>query len=338
MRTIALLLSLLLVLSVTADSSAEPVLNIYSSRHYDSDDRLYELFTEKTGIRVNLIEGDTDALLTRLKREGRLSPADLFITVDAGRLHKAVEAGVLQPVESKTLTERIPAGLRHPEGLWFGLSQRVRCIFVHADAPAEYVSTYADLADPKLDDELLIRSSSNIYNQSLVASMIVHHGADGAQAWANGLVENMARQPQGGDTDQLRALAAGEGKVAVANHYYFARMITGNDEADRAAAANIRLVFPNQNGDGAHVNVSGAGVVEGAPNRANAIRFLEYMTTPEAQQLWALENYEYPVIKGLRLPDVLEEFGVPKADPLNAAKLGEHNRAAVQIMDRAGWR
>jgi iron(III) transport system substrate-binding protein len=312
--------------------------NIYSSRHYDTDDQLYQLFEQRTGIRVNLIEGDTDALLTRLQREGDLSPADVFIAVDAGRLHKAVEQNALQPVTSPTLESRVPASLRHPDGLWYGFSQRVRVVFLAPGVPADRVTSYEQLADASLRGDLLIRSSSNIYNQSLVASLIAQHGEAETQAWAEGVVANFARRPQGGDTDQIRALAAGEGDVAVANHYYYARMLAGNDAADRAAAAMLRIVFPNQGGRGTHVNLSGAGVAQHAPNPENAVRFLEFLATPEAQQLYALANHEYPVIEGLELTDVLAGLGHFKADPLNAAQLGENNRAAVRLMDRAGWR
>ncbi|MEM9753866.1 MAG: Fe(3+) ABC transporter substrate-binding protein [Planctomycetota bacterium] len=332
------LLSVVVTLIVGVPATAQPELNIYSSRHYDSDDELFARFTEQTGIRINLIEGKTDELLARLEREGDLSPADLFVTVDAGRLHQGVEAGVFQPVSSEVLTSRIPENLRHPDGLWFGLSIRVRCIFLSNELPADHVTTYAELADPKLEGELLIRSSSNIYNQSLLAAMIGNLGVDATRAWAEGVVSNMARIPQGGDTDQLRALAAGEGTVAVANHYYYARMIDGDRTSDQEAAKKIRLIFPNQDGGGAHVNVSGAGVVKTAPNAANAVRFLEFLTTVEAQELWVSGSYEYPVVDGADPAEVVRGFGTFTADDLNAVVLGDQNREAVKVMDRAGWR
>lgn len=338
MRTLTTLIVFIIGFVGTTNVSAEPVVNIYSSRHYDSDDTLYQKFTEKTGIKVNLIEGKTDELLARLKREGKFSPADLFIAVDAGRLHKGVEAGIFQPVESAVLSERIPKNLRHPKGLWFGLSVRVRCIYLSRTVPEDYVTTYAELADPKIKGELLIRSSSNIYNQSLLAWMVGNQGSEKAQAWADGVVNNMARKPQGGDTDQLRALAAGEGKVAVANHYYYAYMMTRDRESDREAAKKIRIVFPNQSEGGTQVNVSGAGVVKTAPNKENAIKFIEYLTTVEAQEQWVAASYEYPVVEGAEPASVVKSFGEFKTDKLNAAVLGDNNREAVQIMDRAGWR
>ncbi len=337
---LAIVLSSLLAPTLLAPAAGQEqeVVNVYSSRHYDTDDALYRQFEKETGIKVNLIEGDTDALLTRIQQEGDLSPADIFIAVDAGRLHQAVERGVLQGVKSDVLAERIPASLRHPDGLWFGLSKRVRVILLSPDVPEDFVTTYEGLADSKLEGSLLIRSSSNIYNQSLVASLLAHHGPQRTQEWARGLVENLARAPQGGDRDQIRAVAAGEGDVAVSNHYYYARMLDGEDPADREAAAKLRLVFPNQEDRGAHVNLSGAGVLKNAPNRENAIKFLEYLTSVEAQKLYATANYEYPVVEGVELPEVLKKFGEFKADELNAAKLGENNREAVRIMDRAGWR
>jgi len=322
----------------TEGEPAQRVVNVYSARHYDTDDALYQQFEDQTGIKVNVIEGSADELLTRLRREGELSPADVFITVDAGRLHKAVQQDVFQATSSELLESRVPSNLRHPEGLWFGLSKRVRVIVVGKDRPAAYITRYEQLAQPRLKDQVLIRSSSNIYNQSLLASLIVHLGEDAAQQWATGVVSNMARRPQGGDTDQLRALAAGEGGVAVANHYYLARMIAGDDDADREAASNLRLVFPNQDGRGAHVNVSGAGVVKDAPNAEEAVALLEFLTTQQAQRDFAVANHEYPVVEGVALSEVLKGFGPFQEDTLSAEALGEHNRDAVQVMDRAGWR
>ncbi|MEM6459962.1 MAG: Fe(3+) ABC transporter substrate-binding protein [Planctomycetota bacterium] len=320
-----------------APAAADEV-NVYTSRHYDTDDQLYDLFTEQTGIAVNIIEGNTDELLTRLQREGDLSPGDIFIAVDAGRLHKAVERGLLAPVSSSALESAIPANLRHPDGLWFGYSLRARVIFLSKDVPADYVTTYAELAEPKLDGALLIRSSSNIYNQSLAASQLAHSGEDALLAWSEGVVSNMARTPQGGDTDQIRALAAGEGDVAVANHYYFARLLASDKPADNEAAAKVQLVFPDQDGRGTHVNVSGAGLLRSAPNRENAVKLLEFLATPEAQQLWAVANFEYPTVPGVEPPEVMKPYGEFKQDTINAAELGDNNREAVRVMDRAGWR
>lgn len=332
------LLGLGLSVPAASPALAEEVVNLYTARHYDSDEAVYDAFTAKTGIEVRTIEADADALLARIQREGALSSADVFLAVDAGRLQLAVDRGVLEPVTREALETRIPENLRHPGGLWFGLSKRVRVILRAPGAPA--VDTYAGLAEPALRGELLIRSSGNVYNQSLVASFVATYGAEAAQGWSERVVANLARRPQGGDRDQVRAAAAGEGSVAVANHYYFARMLAGDDAADRSAAETMTLVFPDQGPGqrGAHVNVSGAGVVKGAPNRENALRFLEFLVSDEGQKLYALANFEYPVVPEVELSPVLEGLGAFREDPLNASQLGENNRAAVELMDRAGWR
>lgn len=332
----------LFVLAVAAffvpHAIADGEVNVYSARHYDTDDALIRKFTEETGIKVNIIEGNSDTLLARIKQEGDLSPADVFITVDAGRLRQAEEKGVFEPTTSKVLEARIPASLRHPDGLWFGLTKRARIMVVSTDrVPEDATIDYEDLSDPEWKGRVLIRSSSNIYNQSLVASIIEAAGPEAAEAWCRGVVGNLARVPQGGDRDQIRGVAAGEGDVAVVNHYYLARMI-GGSEADRAAASKVRVVFPNQKNRGTHVNVSGAGVVKGAPNRENAVRFIEFLASNDSQARFASGNQEYPVVEGIEITPVLTGFGPYKSDRLNAAKLGENNKAAVRIMDRAGWR
>lgn len=317
--------------------SAEEV-NVYSARHYDTDDRIYQEFEKQTGIKVNLLEGNSDALLERLKREGRRSPADVFITVDAGRLHQAEQQGVFQPVESKVLAERIPEHLRHPDGLWFGLTKRARIILRSKDrVPEGEITTYEDLAKPEWKGRVLIRSSSNVYNQSLVGSLIEAHGEEATEQWCRGLVANLARVPQGGDRDQIAAVAAGEGDVAVSNSYYYARMLNGTPE-EKAAAAKVAVVFPNQQDRGTHVNLSGAGVVASAPNKENAVRFLEFLAGDLAQEVFAAGNNEYPVVAGVKKVPVLEQFGDFKEDAVNAAAFGNNNPAAIRIMDRAGWR
>ncbi len=322
----------------TAFASAAEEVNVYSARHYDIDDELIKRFSDETGIKVNIIEGNSDTLLARIQQEGELSPADVFITVDAGRLRKAEEQGVFQPTTSTMLDAQVPASLRHPDGLWFGLTKRARIIVAAKDrVPVDLELDYEDLTDPRWKGKVLIRSSSNIYNQSLVASLIETHGPEKTEAWCRGIVGNLARTPQGGDRDQIRAVAAGEGDLAVVNHYYLARMIGGN-EADRAAAAKVRVIFPNQEGRGTHVNVCGAGVVKTAPNQENAVRFLEFLAGEEAQRRFAEGNQEYPVAEGVETSTVLKGFGPFKADSLNAATLGTNNKNAVRTMDRAGWR
>ena len=332
------ILTILLLLVSFQTLDAQDVVNIYSARHYDTDDKLYEQFEEKTGIKVQIIEGSSDALLERLAREGERSPADVFITVDAARLHKAVEQGVFQAIESSTLEKKVPANLRHPKGLWFGLTKRARIIFVSRDRVKEgAIRTYEDLAKPELKGKILIRSSTNVYNQSLVGSIIESHGESAAEKWCQAVAANMARPPQGGDRDQIKAVAAGEGDVAVANSYYFARMLKGTDE-EREAASKVRAVFPNQDGRGAHVNISGAGVVSTAPNKENAIKLLEFLVSEEAQDIFAAGNNEYPVVEGTPTVQVLKALGEFKADVLNPAVIGENTPKAIRMMDRVGWR
>ncbi|HEX6979750.1 MAG TPA: Fe(3+) ABC transporter substrate-binding protein [Alphaproteobacteria bacterium] len=321
-----------------APAAAQEV-NVYSSRHYPSDQKLIELFQQKTGIKVNMIEAEIGPLLQRLRSEGRNSPADVLITVDAGNLWRAQEAGLFQPVKSAALDEVVPANLREPSGLWFGLSQRARVIIYNKEKvkPSE-LSTYEDLADPKWKGRILIRSSNNVYNQSLLASMIAAHGAAKAEEWARGIVANMARPPKGGDTDQIKAVAAGEGDIAIANTYYFARLVASDKPEDKAVVAKLGIFFPNQKDRGTHVNISGAGVTRYAPNRDNAIKFLEFLVTPEAQEIFAHANHEYPVRAGVAPTAVVQSWGTFKADPLNAAELGRHQAEAVRIFDRVGWR
>ncbi|MGM0522100.1 MAG: Fe(3+) ABC transporter substrate-binding protein [Pseudomonadota bacterium] len=328
-----------LVSSAFASTALADELNLYSARHYDSDERLYTAFTEETGIEVNVLEGDSDQLIERIQREGVASPADVMLTVDAGRLWRAEQEGIFQGVESDVLDERLPESMRHPEGLWFGFSQRARAIYYNRENfdPSQ-ISSYEDLADPQFEGEVCIRSSNNIYNQSLLASMIAHHGEEGAEEWAQGVVDNMARDPEGGDTDQIRGVATGQCDLAVANHYYYVRLLKSDDDADREAARKVGIIFPNQDGRGAHVNVGGAGVVEGAPNHENAVRFLEFLSSDTAQEIFASGNNEFPVVDGVKKDPVLESWGNFKKDNLNISELGENNPEAIRIFDRVGWR
>jgi len=336
-----------LVLSLTAATllltpllaSASGEVNLYSARKEQLIKPLLDSFTEETGISVNLVTGKADALLKRLETEGRNTPADLLITTDAGRLHRAKEAGVLQPVTSETLDKAIPENLRDPEGYWFGLSQRARPIFyVKGKVDPSELSTYEDLASEKWKGRICIRSSSNIYNQSLVASMIANEGEQQTKTWASGLVTNFARPPKGGDRDQIKAAAAGQCDIAIANTYYVGAMLSGKDEEQKAAASKMGLFWPNQEGRGAHVNVSGVGMTVAARNSENALKLMEYLVGEEAQRWYAEVNHEYPVREGVAWSEILESWGEFKADTLNLSRLGELNGDAVRLMDRAGWK
>lgn len=320
----------------TTLNAAEQV-NVYSARKEVLIAPLLERFTQATGIEVNLLSADAGALLSRLQNEGRNTPADMLLTVDAGNLHRAREADVLQALESEQLQEQVPVALRDPDGYWYGLSVRARVIFRSKDRVAEdAIGRYEDLADPKWKNKVCIRSSSNIYNQSLVASMIAEHGVKKTEAWARDLVSNMARSPQGGDRDQLKAVAAGQCDVAVANTYYYGGML--QDASSRDAAEQVAIVWPNQSGRGAHVNVSGAGITKHASNRDNAVKLLEFLLSKEAQGWYAEANNEYPVRPDAEASAVLSEWGSFKQDDLNLSNLGVYNDEAVRLMDRAGWR
>ena len=335
------ILGAVMALSVTACAEGEVSdggeVNIFSSRHYDTDLALYEDFTEQTGITVNRIEADADALIERITSEGELASADLLVTVDAGRLWRAEEAGILSSVESDVLAERLPEYLQHPEGLWFGLSTRARVIIYNKEAgmPAD-LATYQDLADPAYRGQICIRSSSNIYNISLMSSIIANQGSEAAQQWAEGVVANFARDPQGNDTAQIESVAAGECRIAVVNTYYLARF-AGGDEEQKAVFDALGVIFPDQEGNGTHINISGAGVVTHSPNRENAIRFLEYLTSESAQRYFADGNNEYPAVSGLNANSAVEQLGEFTPDTLNAAEIGRNQREAVEIFDRAGW-
>ncbi|WP_341705348.1 Fe(3+) ABC transporter substrate-binding protein [Ferrovibrio sp.] len=320
-------------------AAAEEVVNLYSSRHYDTDEALYETFTKQTGIRINRLEATEDQLLQRMKAEGDKSPADVLITVDAGRLYRAQSMDLLQPVRSSVLEKAIPAHLREPDGHWFGFSKRARILVVNKDkVKTGEISRYEDLADPKWKGRVLIRSSTNVYNQSLIGSMIAADGEAKTEAWARAVVANFARAPKGGDTDQIKAVAAGEGDVALSNTYYFARLLGSKKPEDNAVVANLAVIFPNQKDRGTHVNVSGAGVAKYAPNKANAIKFLEYLATKEAQEYFARGNYEFPAVAGVPLHPVIASWSDFKEDTLNAAVFGKNNEAALKLMDRAGWK
>ncbi len=315
------------------------VVNVYSHRHYDTDQELFRRFTELTGIQVNVQTASADELITRLETEGASTRADLLITVDAGRLQRAKKRNLLRSASSEVLQSNVPAHLRDPEGYWYGLTQRARVIAYSLDrVSADELSTYEDLADPKWRGRILVRSSENIYNQSLLASMIAVHGEDAADEWARGVVLNMARAPQGGDRDQVKDLAAGVGDVAITNTYYVGLLLNGDDESDRELAQKVGIFFPNQDDRGAHVNVSGAGVTAHSPNPENALRLLEFLTDSEAQTGYAEANFEYPVKPGIAWAETLQEWGEFRPDTLNLSVLGELNARAVIIFDRAGWR
>ncbi|KAA0581218.1 Fe(3+) ABC transporter substrate-binding protein [Azospirillum sp. B21] len=326
--------------ALTAVSVQAQEVNIYNSRHYNTDRVIYETFTKSTGIKVNIIEGNHDELIQRMKSEGASSPADLFITVDAGRLAAAAKEGLLAPVASPTLDAiKVPANLRDPNGAWWGLSSRARIVVYARDrVKPEQVKNYEDLAKPEWKGRVLTRSGTHPYSLALTASIIEAQGEEKTEEWVKGLVANLARPPQGGDTDQIRAVAVGEGDVAIANTYYVGKLITSAKQEDREVASKIGVIFPNQDNRGTHVNLSGAGVVKTSKNQENARKLLEYLLSPEAQRLFADGNMEYPVNPAVQPHPELVKLGSFKAADVNAAAFAAYTPQALRIMDRAGWK
>ena len=333
----ALAVSFAVALPMSA--SAQEELNVYSARKAQLIEPLLQDFTKQTGIEVNLITSKADALLKRLESEGRRSPADVLITTDAGRLHRAKEAGVLQAGIFPELLKKVPESLQDKDGLWLGLTTRARVIVYAKDrVNPEDLSTYEGLTDDKWKNRICIRSSGNIYNQSLVASMISHQGEQATEQWARGMVENMARKPKGGDRDQVMAVAAGQCDLAVVNTYYLGQMLKGSDASQKQAANQVAVFWPNQEDRGTHINVSGIAITKSAKNVENANKLIKFMLSKPAQQWYAETNNEYPVLENVESSDLLKSWGTFHSDRLNLSKLGELNPTAVKIMDRASWR
>lgn len=313
--------------------------NVYSSRHYDADEALYARFTEETGIRVNVVEGNADQLIARLRAEGEASPADIFVAADAGALWRAQDAGLLQATTSETINSRIPANLRAPGGEWFGFARRARIVaYDPARVRPEEVDTYEEIASPRFRGKLCVRSSESVYNLSLVGALIEAWGPERARQWVDGVVANMARPPEGGDRDQIRAVAAGVCEIALTNSYYFIRMGNGEEAADREVAGKLRLSYPSLNGQGAHVNVSGGGVAAHAPNRDNAVRLLEFLSTPESQTIVAQMNFEYPISPDVAAPAPVDAYAGFQANPMAVSLYGPRQAEAQSMMSAAGWR
>ena len=333
----ATLVSALALFGTSALADGE--LNLYSSRHYDTDERLYSDFEEKTGITINRIEGKADELIARMKAEGRNSPADVLLTVDTSRLERAKNAEVLQSIDSAVLDARVPANLRDSDNQWFGLSQRARIIFVDkADVPNPPLD-YVSLADPQYAGMVCHRSSSNVYSQTLLSAVIENHGEDAARDWAKGMVANFARDPQGGDTDQLRGLVSGECDISISNTYYFARALRKDVKGlPQEALDKIGWIFPAQNAEGAHMNLSGGGVAAYAPNKENAIKFLEYLTSDSAQAYFSSGNDEFPAVPGVGLSESVAKLGIFRPDAVDLSAVAKNVPLAQQIFNEVGWK
>ncbi|MDR1613217.1 MAG: Fe(3+) ABC transporter substrate-binding protein [Planctomycetota bacterium] len=320
-------------------SAEEGVVNIFTARHYESDKELYEAFGNATGITVNAVSGNAPELIERIRREGENTQADLFITVDGGILGTAKKSGVLQPVRTPVIDSRVPSHLRDPDYHWIGLSTRCRIIVYSKErvSPSE-LSTYAALTDPRWKGKILVRSSSGLYDQSLLASLIILDGAEKAERWAAGIVANLARDPQGNDRDQAKAIAAGRGDVAIMNTYYIGQMLNSKNPEEVKVAQNTGLFFPDQEGNGAHVNISGVGLVKHAKNRDNALKFIEFLLDVPAQEKLSAGNYEFPVNPKARKHELLESWGEFKTQRIDFNRLGAENPEAVRIFSKVGWK
>lgn len=319
-----------------SDRAAAKEVNVYTHRHYDTDQMLYDEFEKETGIKVNVVAANADELIKRLEIEGKNSPADVLVTVDAGRLFRAKDKGLFQAIESPTLDSLLPSHMRDADGQWYAITKRARVIVYSKErVNPDSLRRYDDLTSPQWKDRLVMRSSENTYNQSLLASIIHNDGHDAALAWAKGVVNNFSREPKGADRDQIKAIAAGQGDVSLVNTYYIGRMLTSDE---RESAEKVGIIFPNQDGRGTHVNVSGAGVTAHAPHRENAIRFIEFMLSEKAQRSFSNSNYEYPVRKGMEANDLLQSWGTFKEDTMDLSIMGQLNTEAVKTFDEAGWK
>ena len=337
---VAILSSLILMSSSAQIQAEEQVLNLYSSRHYQTDEALYSDFTAQTGIKINRIEAAEDPLIERIRNEGAKSPADVLLTVDAGRLYRAEQLGLFQPIKSAVLDARVPENFREANGMWYGFSLRARVIaYDKARVKPEEVAGYADLANPKWKGKICVRSSSHIYNLSLLAAMIDRVGEAKATEWAQGVKDNLARDPKGGDTDQIKAIAAGECEVAIVNHYYYARLARSDKAEDQAIVNKVGVSFPSRAAGGTHVNISGAGVLKNAPNKAAAIKFLEYLSNDSAQRYFANGNNEWPVVANVQLNNpALSAFGTVDYETVGVTAYGRNQALAQKIYDRVGWK
>ncbi len=325
---------------VASFALAGGVVNLYSQRHYDADKKLYAEFTKKTGIEVKVTKAKAGELISKLEKEGKNSPADLFIASDVANMYQAKSKGLLQSVDSKVLEEAVPANLQDKDNQWFAVTKRARVIVYVKDKvkPSE-LSTYEDLADPKWKGAIKVRSSSNTYNQSLLASIIANDGKEKATAWAKGVVANMAEAPKGNDRKQVVAIASGIGKLAIVNTYYIGKMLSDKKEkVMKESAEKVAIFFPNQKGRGTHINISGIGMTKAAKNKENAKKFMEFLVSKKAQEIFAEANYEYPVVKGAKPSKLVASWGEFKEDPLLVEKVGELNAEAVKIFDQVGWK
>ena len=336
-----LFLFILIASACSTNNETSNEVNLYSQRHYAVDELQYKNFTEKTGIKVNVVKANADELIERLKNEGGSSPADLFVTVDAGKLFNAREAGVLQKIPSESINQNIMGELRDPEGFWAPITYRSRVIvYSNERVKKSDLSTYEDLANPKWKNRLLVRSSSNAYNQALMSSLVANLGSENTESWASAVVSNFARDPKGSDRDQVKAIAAGQGDIAIVNSYYIGLLLASEKEEELNAGNSVSVFFPNQGeGDrGSHINISALGLIKSSPNKENAIKLIEYLTSEEAQDVYVNNSYEYPANSMVEPSQIVKSWGEFKIDKLNLNALGEFRPEALRIFDKTGWK
>jgi len=337
-----ILFFIIIILSACTPNKQElQEVNLYSQRHYAVDELQYKNFTEKTGIKVNVVKANADQLIERLKNEGDDSPADLFITVDAGKLYNARQAGVLQKISSENINENIISDLRDPDGFWAPITYRSRIIVYSNDRVKKSdLNSYEDLANPKWKGRLLVRSSSNAYNQALMSSLVANLGSENTEKWSSAVVSNFARDPKGSDRDQVKAIAAGQGDIAIVNSYYIGLLLASEKEEEQNAGNSVSVFFPNQGeaDRGSHINISAIGLTKSSPNKENAIKLIEYLTSEEAQEVYVNNSYEYPANSLVEPSDIVKSWGNFKIDKLNLNALGEFRPEALKIFDKTGWK
>ena len=336
-----LFFTIIILSACTPNQQEIQEVNLYSQRHYAVDELQYKNFTEKTGIKVNVVKANADQLIERLKNEGDDSPADLFVTVDAGKLYNARQAGVLQKISSENINENIISDLRDPDGFWAPITYRSRIIVYSNDRVKKSdLNSYEDLANPKWKGRLLVRSSSNAYNQALMSSLVANLGSENTEKWSSAVVSNFARDPKGSDRDQVKAIAAGQGDIAIVNSYYIGLLLASEKEEEQNAGNSVSVFFPNQGeaDRGSHINISAIGLTKSSPNKENAIKLIEYLTSEEAQEVYVNNSYEYPANSLVEPSDIVKSWGNFKIDKLNLNALGEFRPEALKIFDKTGWK
>jgi iron(III) transport system substrate-binding protein len=342
MKRVIIFISSILILSSCVETTKESnEINLYSQRHYKVDEKQYETFEKETGIKVNVVKANADELIERLKNEGKNSPADLFITVDAGKLQKAKDLDLLQKISSPIINQNVDIDLKDVNGYWIPITYRARIIVYSKErVNVGELSTYANLTNEKWRNKVLVRSSSNAYNQALLSSIVANRGEEAATNWASELVKNFARDPKGNDRDQVKAITAGQGDLAIVNSYYIGLLLSSENDEEIKAGNSVGVFFPNQGEEesGSHINVSGIGLAKNAPNKENAIKLMEFLTSESAQKTYTNTSYEYPANPNVEPNEIIKKWGSFKKDILDLNQLGVFRNKAIEIFDKSGWK